>query len=540
MRLFTPAIALAVLAGSGSCTCTKSAATAAKAKVVLVVMDGFGLAPASPGNAVSQALAARPTGLLARALVAHAYPTTTLGASGECVGLSAGREGNSEAGHNNICASDVVEQHRTYLTRLRESGGLSTAPGLLALLERVHASGRPLHVVVTLADQSSSGHYADVLEIIRLAAEHGVADLQLHGLCSGRSTTGCREMTRQIQAALGAHGGFATIAGVDHCFSRVGPTPEIRECVAVMRAPRTGQEATLDELLGDGAAGNERAAGLAPHALRGSPALGADDEILLLQYRRDMAVGMVRELRGRVGESDPPRPFGPRVVTLTPLDRRSRYDDDPFLAMALPRSSPGGFLHEQLAAAGLRELRIAEEDKAAHVTYFCDEDDVPDGPTYARFHPPAVPGDLTLSPCLKSREAVVRATQALTNNEADFILMNLPNADLLGHTGDVAAATKGIECMDESLELLAAATGKAGAWLLITADHGNAEGIVVDGVAKRGHTVNPVPFIVVPPPGAGEVRVRQAEPRECLHAVSWTVLDLFGVSPHPGNGLIPR
>ena len=509
-----------------------------RTKLVLVVLDGFGLAPDGPGNAVGQALAARPQGFLARALRDGAYAVTRLDAAGTCVGLEAGRDGNSEAGHSNMCAGEIIEQHHTTITRLRADGELKATAELVAVMERLAKSGRPLHLIVPLADRSSSGDYADALDLIALARERGVAAIELHGLCNGRSNISCLEMADTLERAVGGKGGFATVAGVDNCFNRLGPSVEVQACVAAMRAPRVGIERTLHDILAPIARDPDRQSALAPEIVAGSKPLTDDDEVVLLTYRRDIAGGMLRILRQRPKNSDPPAALGPRVTTLTSLDSSSRYADDPRLVLALPEPPRGGLLHERLARAGYRELRIAEDDKAAHVTYFCDGDDIADSPTYARFHPASLTGDITREPCLKSRDVVARARQALKDDEADFILMNLPNADLVGHTGNVGAAVQGIECADGLLDELRDTARERGAWLVVTADHGNAEAMLVNGVARHGHSTNPVPFVVVAPPGAEPVRLKQSQPLECLGDVAWTVLDLLGLERRPEKSLL--
>ncbi|MBI5509735.1 MAG: hypothetical protein HY903_13355 [Deltaproteobacteria bacterium] len=512
----------------------------ARAPVVLVILDGVGLAAPGPGNAVTKAMAARPRGFLSRALGSAALQTIALDASGTCVGLDPDHDGNSEAGHNNLCNGDVVVHHQRFIRQLLADGGVDASAPLQDAMTRAKENGRPLHLIVPLADRSSAGDYRDALEIVRLALARGVPRLQLHGLCNGRSRHSCVEMAGELQTAMGERGGFASIAGVDHCFSRTGATAEVRACVGTMRAPRTGRERSLAEILAPVAANVEAQLGLPPQAVRGSTPLADSDDVILLPYRRDITVGILRTLRHRPRDDAPADNAGPIVTTLAALDSRRRYDDDPKLRLALPRGDGGGLLHRRLAAAGIRELRIAETDKAAHVTYFCDADDSADGPTYARFHPPAASRDLRAAPCLQSREAVARAVHALAKNEADFILMNLPNGDLLGHTGDLEATVQGLVCVDDLLGELAAAASDRGAWLFVTADHGNAEEMLVNGTPDRNHSKNPVPFIAVAPSGVEPVTLQRAATPPCVGRVTWTVLDALGLPFAPGRSLIVR
>jgi 2,3-bisphosphoglycerate-independent phosphoglycerate mutase len=239
--------------------------------------------------------------------------------------------------------------------------------------------------------------------------------------------------------------------------------------------------------------------------------------------------GVVQALRAKTS--------GPEVVTMAYIDAESRFRADPKLVLGVEPSSRGGLLHRRLAQAGLRQLRISESGKAGHVTYFCDGGDVPED-AYNRVHPTSLTEDHAASPCLSSEASVATARAAVARGDVDFILMNLPNADILGHTSGVDATVAGIGCAERLLETFVREATARGFAVFITSDHGNAEDMVTDGELNRNHTTNPVPFIAIAPRGHEPFALRRRELPECLGVVAWTVLDALGLQKSPADSLL--
>ncbi|MEE8409104.1 MAG: hypothetical protein V3T05_05835 [Myxococcota bacterium] len=483
------------------------------------------------GNAVEAGLEASSGGVLARTLAGGLHPMIELAAFGECVGLEPGAAGNSEAGHNNMCAGTIVPQRRVQISRTLANADASAAPHLFAVMHRSATTGRPLHVIAYLGDRSSVGHHEHLHSLLKLAKREGVGDVQVHGICRGTGRRSCRELAdeaRQVMKREGI-GRFSSIAGRKFCINREGVTDGTRACMQGFEAERTGAERSLDTIF-DQAGDGEGEARLKPEPVKGGLSLTDADDVVLMLYRRDSAVGLTRVLRRRQGETAPPSSGGPRVATFGLLDAQNRYDDDPRLADAFVFPVTDGMLHRRLAAAGVRQLRIAEQKKAAHVTYFCDGGDVPDGPSYARVHPESLSEEEgRAQPCLRAEASVAAAVEAMQRGSADFIMINLPSADLMGHTGDFEAARKGVACLDRVLTDFVARAAAAGYPVLITADHGNAEEMLVDGKVDRNHSANPVPFIAIAARGKPPYELRASDTLPCLGDVAWTVLDILGL-----------
>jgi 2,3-bisphosphoglycerate-independent phosphoglycerate mutase len=493
----------------------------------LVVLDGWGLAPAGPGNAVS--LAATPVfdGLWAR------YPHTTLTACGEAVGLPAGQMGNSEVGHLNLGAGAIVRQDLTRIDAAVADGSLAANAALRAAMtgfERVHLIGLVSDGGVHASDEH-------LRALIALGASLGVGDLVVHAFTDGRDTL--------------PHGGAGYVAAVEGWCAAAAPatrarvgsvigrsaTPPSRARVgsvigryfAMDRDHRAERTQAAVDLLVDGAAAHHAAT--AEAAVRAAYERGETDEFIAATTVGD-------EARIRPGDSvlafnfRPDRmrqlteAIAPRVARYTTL---TEYEEGWPWPVAFPPDRPDVTMASVIAARGARQLHVAETEKYPHVTYFFNGgEETP----YAGERRELVPSPRDVptydhKPEMSARAAADAFAAAWRADRPAFGIINFANADMVGHTGSIPAAVAAIETVDACLGEVVAAVQKTGGVLLITADHGNADHMLEpDGSPNTAHSLNPVPVIVTDERAA----LRDGG---ILADVAPTILALLGIEQPP-------
>jgi 2,3-bisphosphoglycerate-independent phosphoglycerate mutase len=446
--------------------------------VCLVVLDGWGLAEAGPGNAVSLAHTPVFDDLWAR------YPHTQLTACGRAVGLPEGQMGNSEVGHLNLGAGAVVRQD---LTRIDDA----VADGELAanevLREALTASDR-VHLIGLVSDggvHSSDGHLE---ALIALGAELGVQDLVVHAFTDGRDTlptSGVRSLgDLERWCAEAANARVGSVIGRFYAMDRDE------------RAERTGAAVGL---LVDGAA--EHHADTAVAAAEAAYARDETDEFIA-------ATTVGEEARIRPGDSvlafnfRPDRmrqltaALAPRVARYTCL---TQYDERWDYPVAFPPARPEITLAHVIANAHKHQLHVAETEKYPHVTYFFNggEEAPYDGERREVVPSPRDVPTYDKKPQMSAREAADRFVTAWEEDAPAFGIINFANADMVGHTGVIPAAVEAIQTVDACLGDVVAAVQAGGGALIVTADHGNADHMLEpDGSPNTAHSLNPVPLVV--------------------------------------------
>jgi 2,3-bisphosphoglycerate-independent phosphoglycerate mutase len=477
------------------------------APVALVILDGFGCAPEGPGNAVR----------LARTPVFDAlwerWPHTTLIAAGRAVGLPEGQMGNSEVGHLNIGAGRIVAQDLVRIGDAVADGTLAENPALQAAITAAKAGRGVLHVAGLVSDGGVHSHVDHLRAIVRGALAAGVPRVAVHAFTDGRDVSphqaaGLLGRLESEWAGTGAV--IATVVGRYYAMDRDH------------RAERTelARAALVDGV-------GERAVS-ASAAVEASYAKGLTDEFITPVVLGDTGL--------RIARGDPLvffnfRPDRARQIchallpTLGVLVTLTRYDDTLGARVAFDDVPLTGTLADALAAAGLRQLHVAETEKYAHVTYFFDggsehrhsgEDwelvaSRRDVPTYD--HAPEM-----------AAAGVARCFAEHLCDGYAFAVVNLANPDMVGHTGVLPAVVAGVEASDAALGVILAAVEQAGGIALVTADHGNAEQMLEpDGSPHTAHTTNPVPLVVT----VAGARLRAGGK---LGDLAPTVLALLGLS----------
>jgi 2,3-bisphosphoglycerate-independent phosphoglycerate mutase len=462
--------------------------------LVLAILDGWGVRADTHGNAIAAATLPNWTRMLER------YPATTLEASGEAVGLPAGVMGNSEVGHINIGSGRVVPQGLVVIDDAIADGSFATNPVLQQCIAHVKASGGTLHLFGLLSDgrvHSSLEH----IEAIVGACARADAAVAIDAFLDGRDTPprSAQAYIDRIQAALDTHGKpgrFTSICGRYYAMDRDKRWERVEKAYALLaRADAPYQAPTASDALAAAYARDENDEFVLPTII-GEPKPVADgDAVIFFNFRPDRG----RELTLAFSAAHFEHFKQQRFTNLT-FATMTRYEDEfpnPILFGPRPQSRTFG---EIIAEHGLSQLRLAETEKYAHVTYFFN------GGREAQFTAEdrvLIPSNRSvatydLAPEMSASDITSTAVEDIAHGHHDVIVMNYANADMVGHTGVWEATISAVETIDQCLGRLDHAVRKAGGILAITADHGNAEEERdAGGNIVTSHTTNPVPFVLV-------------------------------------------
>jgi 2,3-bisphosphoglycerate-independent phosphoglycerate mutase len=476
-------------------------------RAVLVVLDGWGLAPPGPGNAVELADTPVFDDLWQR------YPHAQLTACGRAVGLPEGQMGNSEVGHLNLGAGAVVKQDLTRIDEAVEEGKLPDNEALRAALdgfERVHLIG-------LVSDGGVHSGWKHLEALIRMAAEAGVPDVVIHAFTDGRDTspTGGERYLAQVEEWAREASGPGRV--------RIGSV--IGRYFAMDRDRREERTQKALDLLVDGKADHHAVSAveaaraayerdprgdefIAPTTIGDEARIRPGDSVIAFNFRPDRMRQLTEAL-------------GPRVARYTTL---TEYEEGWPWPVAFPPQRPETTLTKVIAEGGGKQLHVAETEKYPHVTYFFAGGEEEPEPGERRELVPS-PRDVPTydhKPQMSAREAADAFIGAWREDEPQFGIINFANPDMVGHTGVIDAAVTAIETVDACLADIVRTVQETGGALLITADHGNADEMLEeDGSPDTAHSLNPVPVIVT---------VEGAQLRDGILAdVAPTLLQVLGV-----------
>ena len=489
-----------------------------KTPTTLIIMDGFGLRASEAGNAVRNA----PTPHLD--LIAAQSPGCQLSASGLDVGLPEGQMGNSEVGHTNIGAGRVVFQDLPRISRDIETGDFFRNPVLLDAMENCREWGTALHLMGLLSDGGVHSHITHLFALLKMARDQGLSRVYVHCFLDGRdvsptSGTGYLRQLRDECARLGV-GQIATVCGRYYAMDRDKRWERVQrayDAIALGRAP----------LERDPVAAVERsyAAGVTdefvePFLCAEGCRLHENDSVIFFNFRPDRARELTRALVDEdFTEVERRRGFIPvTFVCATEYDAAM-----PNVAVAYPHQELKNTFGEYISQLGLTQLRIAETEKYAHVTFFFNGgvEQVFPGEDRCLIPSPKV-ATYDLQPEMSAYEVTEEAVRRIESGAYDVIILNFANCDMVGHTGVYAAACKAVTTVDECVGRVTDATSRMGGITLITADHGNAEQMTEpDGSPFTAHTTSPVPLYIV----GADVKLRDGR----LADIAPTMLDLMGL-----------
>ncbi|MCI9393487.1 MAG: 2,3-bisphosphoglycerate-independent phosphoglycerate mutase [Oscillospiraceae bacterium] len=489
-----------------------------KTPTTLIIMDGFGMEGANPGNAVTNAPTPRLDKIFAEC------PGCRLSASGLDVGLPEGQMGNSEVGHTNIGAGRVVFQDLPHISRDIQSGEFFRNEGLNEAMENCREWGSSLHLMGLLSDGGVHSHITHVYALLQMAKEQGIKNVFVHCFLDGRDVppSSGKGYVEQLQAKcqeLGV-GKIATVMGryyamdrdkrwdrVQRAYDAIANGEGAFEEDAVQAVQKSYDAGVTDEFV-------------EPVVCAKGGQVQDNDSVIFFNFRPDRA----REITRCFVDEDfkdvkRKRGFIPvAYVCMTEYDATM-----PNVTVAYPREKLSNIFGEYISSLGLTQLRIAETEKYAHVTFFFNGgvEQVFPGEDRCLIDSPKV-ATYDLQPEMSAYQVTEEAVKRIESGNYDVIILNFANCDMVGHTGVYDAACKAVATVDECVGKVVDATSKMGGVSMITADHGNAERMVdTDGSPFTAHTTNLVPFYIV----GASVKLRDGR----LADIAPTMLDLMGL-----------
>ena len=486
--------------------------------VALIVCDGWGLNPRKDHNAIAAARTPHFDELYAK------WPWMALQTSGLAVGLPEGQMGNSEVGHMNMGAGRIVYQELTRIDVAIRDGSFFKNEVLTKVMDDTKAKNRDLHLMGLVSDGGVHSSIEHMFALVRMAKERGVQRVWIHAFLDGRDTPprsakGYLARTEQVLAEIGV-GKIATIGGR---YSAMDRDQNWERTELAYRAMVEGQGRTADS--SDEAISRSYEEGISdefvvPVVLDRAGLIKDGDGVIFFNFRPDRARQITQAITDDAFTGFNRVPAAVRFVCMT------QYKEEFGLPVAYPPQKLIDNLGSVLESKRVRQLHTAETEKYAHVTFFfnCGREKPYDLEERILIPSPKV-ATYDLQPEMSAPEVAASAAAAIEAGHTDVLIMNFANADMVGHTGNMAATVQAIEAVDAAVGKVVAAVLKAGGTALVTADHGNAEMMVdyATGEIMTSHTTNPVPLIM-----AGQ----HAKLRESgiLADVAPTILDLLNIA----------
>ena len=473
--------------------------------VALVILDGWGVNESAENNAVRLAVTPRLDALFRN------YPSCRIGASGMNVGLPEGQMGNSEVGHLNLGAGRVVYQDLTRITKSIDDGDFFTNPVLADALAGAKRGGGKLHLMGLLSDGGVHSHNTHLYALVEMAARCGLTEVCIHPFLDGRDTP--PKSAARYLAALEAKladigvGRVATVIGRYYAMDRDSRWERVERA---FRALTQGEEKVFSssaEAIENAYIEGQTDEFVEPRVIRCAqdrPCTVDDgDVVVFFNFRSDRAREITRVF------TDPDFQGFPRAKSpvLGAFVCMTEYDETFGLPVAFAPETHANLLGEVLSGVGMRQLRIAETEKYAHVTFFFNGGREAPFPGEDRVLIPS-PKDVAtydLKPAMSASALTEEVVERVRNGAYDFVVLNFANPDMVGHTGVAPAAVTAMETVDSCVGRVVDAVLETGGSLLVTADHGNCEQMTdASGQPHTAHTANPVPLILVDPDHRGD------------------------------------
>ena len=466
-----------------------------KKPVMLMILDGWGIAPPSSTNAVTRARTPHLDYYFNR------YPHSQLRCSGEAVGLPEGQMGNSEVGHLSIGSGRIIYQSLTRISRAVKDGSLEKNPVLVKAMEEARDGGKKLHLLGLLSDGGVHSHIDHLLGLLAMAQKMGVEKVCVHAFLDGRDTPpqSAAPFLEQVEKAckeLGV-GQIATVSGRYYAMDRDKRWERIRKVYDCMTGGEALEAPSAAEGLAAAYGAGQTDEFVVPFRVAGVDGkVEKGDSLIFFNFRPDRA----RELTHVF--TDPEFAGFPRKETALPVHfvSMTEYKKGLQAAVAFPPEAIKDTLAEVVSRAGLHQLHIAETEKYAHVTFFFNGGREQPFPNEDRILVPSPKvATYDLQPEMSAYLVTEKLQGALAKYLYDLVILNFANPDMVGHTGSLEAAVKALEAVDECVGSLAETVLQKGGALCITADHGNLEEMEdpVTHAPMTAHTTNPVPFLVV-------------------------------------------
>ncbi len=464
-----------------------------KKPLVLMILDGFGIAP-TQGNAIAAAKKPNLDKIFAE------NPHTQIGASGMDVGLPDGQMGNSEVGHTNIGAGRIVYQELTRITKSAQDGEMDKNEALVKAMKNAKENGKALHFMGLLSDGGVHSHNSHLYALLEMAKRMGLEKVFIHCFMDGRDVPPSSgkdyvaELLKKLEE-IGV-GKVATVMGRYYAMDRDNRWERVEKAYAAMvygegeqaDCPLCAMQNSYDKEVTDEF--------VVPTVIKGAEPISEGDSVIFYNFRPDRAREITRTL------VDPDFTGFERKKGFFPLTYvcMTQYDATmPNVDVAYKPESLKNTFGEYISNNGMTQLRIAETEKYAHVTFFFNggvEKQYP-GEDRILVKSPAV-ATYDLQPEMSAYEVTDKMVEAVKSGKYDALILNYANCDMVGHTGVFEAAVKAVEAVDTCVGRVVDAVKEMGGCVLLTADHGNADRMVdTDGSPFTAHTTNPVPFCVI-------------------------------------------
>jgi 2,3-bisphosphoglycerate-independent phosphoglycerate mutase len=511
--------------------------------LVLVILDGWGYRAEAQANAI--ALARKPT--YDRLL--REYPNTLIHTSGKYVGLPDGQMGNSEVGHLNIGAGRIVHMDSTRIELMIRNGEFFSHPVLIAAMKNARNGDRRLHLFGLVSDGGVHSYQTHLYALLKMAKQQGVDRVFVHAFMDGRDTlpTHGAGYIEQLQQKMREYntGKIASINGRYYAMDRDRRWERIAKAYNAMVNGNGEGGKSVDAVQGVKTSYNNGVTDefIVPFVCvdnRGEPlaTIRDDDSSICFNFRADRARQITRALARESGLNEKggrdlpgaddldaaiPRGQAPKNLHYVCM---TRYDKNFSLPVVIPPESLNNILANVMAQANMRNLRVAETEKYAHVTYFFNggiEQPFPGEDRVLVASPKVATYDL--KPEMSAEGIADAVIKAVNDSAFDVIIVNFANADMVGHSGKIEPTVKAVEVVDACLGLIEPAVRAKGGAMLITADHGNAEMMIdpATGGPHTAHTTNPVPFIVI----AEDSKQFTLKPNGSLRDISPTILGML-------------
>ena len=493
-----------------------------KKLTMLMILDGFGENEREDSNAVKLANTPNIDKLM------KTCPTTDIHTSGLDVGLPEGQMGNSEVGHTNIGAGRIVYQELTRITKSIEDGDFFSIPEFVGAIENCKKYHSKLHLMGLLSDGGVHSHIRHLFALLELAKRRDFEDVYVHCFMDGRDTppTSGESYLAELEEKMKEKGvgKIASITGRFYAMDRDKRWQRIekaynalvngegeKKASSTLAIEGSYQKEIFDEFVDPTVIIN----GETPVAT-----IGEHDSVIFFNFRPDRAREITRTLVDPDFHEFPTKPLDLYYVCMT------NYDDTmPNVNIAFKKEELKNTFGEYISEKGLTQLRIAETEKYAHVTFFFNGGEEKQYPGEDRILVPSPKVETyDLKPEMSAPEVTEKVVDAIHSKKYDCIILNYANPDMVGHTGNLEAAIKAIETIDECVGKVVEAVTKENGVLFITADHGNAEQMIdyKTGEPHTAHTTNPVPFILV---GMENAKLREGR----LADLAPTMLDIMGL-----------
>ena len=499
-----------------------------KTPTVLMILDGWGISSGEDNDAIAAARTPNMDSLQ------KLFPTTTLGASGEDVGLPDGQIGNSEVGHLNLGAGRVVYQDFTRINNAIESGNFQKNPVFSESFKMIKKASGRLHVMGLMSDGGVHSHIDQIKALASFAASSGIDDIFVHAFMDGRDTPPnsgidhIRNMESYL-ASLGK-GCIAVVSGRYYAMDRDNRWDRLELAYRAMLVGEGKVATSGEEAVRKAYDRGETDEFILPTVIQGdggtSGLISDGDGIIFMNFRGDRA----REITHALNDAEFNGFVRPAVANLSSYVCLAQYDESFDHPVAFPPIVLENIMGEVLSREGLTQLRIAETEKYAHVTFFYNGgvEQLFEGEDRCLIQSPKDVPTYDLKPRMSADEVTGELLERLDSGRYDFVIVNYANPDMVGHTGVFEAAVTAIEAVDECVGRIAEKVQELGGVLIVTSDHGNAESMVDSGgTAHTAHTTHQVPLVMVGPDFS---KGKPVLAEGCLADVAPTLLKIMGIA----------